>query len=86
MLIRSQTGDIVNLAHVARIFIDENADGPASVLAAVPIPDPKGPMLYFTLAKFETATLAGDYIDWIGAHFGAVNLPLPQGITPEVSP
>ncbi|HGY10229.1 MAG TPA: hypothetical protein ENK37_09325 [Oceanithermus profundus] len=86
MLIRSQTGEIVNLAFVARIFVDENPDGSASVLAAVPIPNPKGTVRHFKLAEYATIAEAQNYIDEIGILFGAVTPSLPSELTQEVSP
>ena len=76
-ILNYQTGEIVNLAHVARVFIDENADGSASVLAAVPISNPKGTMPHINLGKFASTSEAQGYIYDLANQIGAV-LPLPD--------
>jgi len=76
MFIRSQTGELINLAYVARIYVDLNPDATASVIGAIPIPTvahSQQPRMYHVrLGLFKTEEEAAAYIDEISVLFGAV--------------
>ncbi len=94
MLIRSQSGELVNLAYVARVFVDTNPDGTASVVAAVPVPGVVAQsaagrhsnMLLFRLASYQTKEEAQAYVDELALLLGAVTPRLPSELPLEEVP
>jgi len=95
VLIRSQSGELVNLAYVARVFVDANPDGTASVVAAVPVPGVVAQTaaggrhsntLLFQLAGYPTAEEAQAYVDELALLLGAVTPRLPSELPVEEVP
>ena len=76
MFILSQTGELVNLSFVSKIFVSSGADGGASVVAQVPVPTgAEKPQIHFiTLATYKDQKEAHSYIEDLA---GVVSAPRP---------